>query len=130
VDLVKPVDQLLLAYDDPAGVTAAFNRNLLARLNREFAADFNLRCYDHEARWNSDQRRVEMHLRAQVDQIVRITALGMDLRFTAGETIWTESSHKFEVGEMLALARATGFESVAHWTDDEWPFAEMLFRVV
>jgi dimethylhistidine N-methyltransferase len=130
VDLIKPVDQLLLAYDDPAGVTAAFNRNLLARLNRQFGADFDVRCFDHEARWNLEERRIEMHLRSRTDQRVRVGALNLRLRIAAGETIWTESSHKFEVAEMLAVAGSAGFDALTHWTDEEWPFAEILFRAV
>lgn len=127
-DLVKPVEVLLEAYDDPAGVTAAFNRNLLSRLNREFGANFCPRCFDHEARWNQAGRRIEMHLRARTTQRV----LMQDLTFSvnAGETIWTESSHKFEVAELISFAEFAGFAPVAHWTDDEWPFAEMLFRAV
>lgn len=129
-DLLKPVAQLSLAYDDPAGVTAAFNRNLLARLNREFDGDFNLRCYDHEARWNGAERRVEMHLRAQTPQSVQLKALGLRLRMAAGETIWTESSNKFEVREIVFAAGEAGFRPVDQWIDEEWPFAELLFRAV
>ena len=127
-DLVKPVAQLIEAYDDPAGVTAAFNKNLLARLNRDFDADFNLRCFDHEVRWNARERRIEMHLRANADQRVRVGSLELDLTIRAGETIWTESSHKFEVAELAAIAKDSGFELLQHWTDAGWPFAEMLFR--
>jgi L-histidine Nalpha-methyltransferase len=127
-DLVKPAPELMDAYDDPTGVTAAFNRNLLARLNREFDANFHLRCFDHEVRWNAEERRVEMHLRAVSDQRVRIEKLGLDLDIRSGETIWTESSHKFEIRELTTLAVAAGFESVEQYTDEEWPFAELLFR--
>jgi L-histidine Nalpha-methyltransferase len=130
VDLVKDVDQLLLAYDDPAGVTAAFNRNLLARLNREYDANFDLRCFAHEARWNREERRIEMHLRATATQYVSVRKVGFDLTIDAGQTIWTESSHKFEAAEMIRVAAAAGFDAVAHWTDAEWPFAEMLFAAV
>lgn len=127
-DLVKPVEMLLEAYDDPTGVTAAFNKNLLSRLNREFGANFCPRCFDHEARWNEAERRIEMHLRARTKQRVRL----QDLTFAVepGETIWTESSHKFDVAELIGVGRLAGFAPVAHWTDDEWPFAEMLFRAV
>lgn len=126
-DLVKPVEQLIEAYDDPAGVTAAFNRNLLARLNREFGANFDLRHFAHEARWNAAERRIEMHLRAQTDQLVSIAGLDLELRIRAGETIWTESSHKFRIPELTAIAE--GFDLIGSWADSEWPFAELLFRV-
>jgi dimethylhistidine N-methyltransferase len=129
-DLVKPVDQLLLAYDDPAGVTAAFNRNLLARLNREFNGNFSLRCFEHEALWNAKERRIEMHLRSRSRQHVHIGDLDLHLTIEAGETIWTESSHKFEVAELTAMAGQAGLAAVDCWIDYEWPFAEHLLRVV
>jgi dimethylhistidine N-methyltransferase len=129
-DLVKPVEKLLLAYDDPAGVTAAFNRNLLARLNREFGGNFNVRYFDHEARWDAESRRIEMHLRARSPQRVFLSRLNLALRVEAGETIWTESSHKFEVAELTDMAGLAGFSTTSVWTDAEWPFAELLFRAV
>jgi dimethylhistidine N-methyltransferase len=127
-DLVKPAADLILAYDDPAGVTAAFNRNLLSHVNRQLDGDFCVRCYDHEARWNENERRVEMHLRVRSDQRVSLRAIDLDFRIRAGETIWTESSHKFETGELTAMANLAGFSNLAVWTDAEWPFAELLFR--
>ena len=125
-DLVKPVSQVVPAYDDPTGVTAAFNLNLLARINRELGADFDLRKFRHEARYNHAENRIEMHLRSEVAQTVNIPAA--DFRFTmqAGETIWTESSHKFHLADVHRLARATGFVCVEQWVDAEWPFAENL----
>ena len=128
-DLVKPEAQVLEAYDDPTGVTAAFNLNLLARINRELDADFHLRRFRHEARYNHGEHRIEMHLRSEVEQTV--TVRRADFRFTlrAGETIWTESSHKFELAGLCALARACGFRSAAQWVDRDWPFAESLFVV-
>ena len=90
-DLEKPVPQLLLAYDDPAGVTAAFNLNLLARINRELDADFDLRQFEHVARWDAAERRVEMHLRSKREQTVGIRRAGFEARFRKDETIWTES---------------------------------------
>jgi dimethylhistidine N-methyltransferase len=129
-DLMKPVEDLLLAYDDPAGVTAAFNRNLLARLNRECGGNFNVRCFDHEARWDADSRRIEMHLRARSPQQVSLSRLQLELTMEAGETIWTESSHKFEVSELIGMGSAAGFTTAAVWTDSEWPFAELLFRAM
>lgn len=125
-DLIKPVDQLLLAYDDPAGVTAAFNRNLLAHINRELRADFDLRAFEHEVRFDPEASRIEMHLRAVRPQTVWIEALDRAFRFEAGETIWTESSRKFTVDGVKQLAAASGFECRKQWTDGEWPFAESL----
>lgn len=127
-DLIKPVEQLLLAYDDPAGVTAAFNRNLLARLNRSFHGNFSPRCFEHEARWNETQRRVEMHLRARSDQHIRLDALDLNVTVQSGETIHTESSHKFSLDELAGYSLTSGFSLLESWVDADWPFAEVLFR--
>ena len=129
-DLVKDVDTMLAAYNDPTGVTAAFNLNVLGRINREFSADFDLRTFAHEARWNSEERRIEMHLVSCREQNVRLAALDKTLRFEAGETIWTESSHKFNESELLTLAESSRFNPVEMWTDREWPFAEALWEVL
>src|SRR5256714_696787 len=94
-DLEKSVDVQLLAYDDPAGVTAAFNLNLVARINRELDADFDLSSFRHEARWRPSERRIEMHLCALAAQEVTIPAAGCSVQFERGESIWSESSHKF-----------------------------------
>jgi L-histidine N-alpha-methyltransferase len=126
-DLVKPANKLLAAYDDAAGVTAAFNLNLLARINRELNADFNLRNFRHAARWRGHDRRIEMHLCSTVRQVVDIPGAGCRARFDTGETIWTESSHKFEPDELHQLAGQTGFISIARWMDAEWPFVESLW---
>ncbi len=126
-DLVKPWDVMLAAYDDPTGVTAAFNRNLLARMNRELGADFDLRCWDHEARWNAVDRRIEMHLRSRVRQTVAIPAAEVSCDFAAGETIWTEACHKFDLAEVAGLAERAGFINKVQWVDAEWPFAESLW---
>ena len=125
-DLEKPVPQLLAAYDDPTGVTAAFNRNLLARINRELGGNFDLAAFDHVARYDEHHRRIEIHLRARRDHEVRIRAAGLTVRFRAGETIWTESSHKFSREELIAMGSDSGFRCAAQWTDEEWPFAETL----
>src|SRR6202167_3243881 len=93
--LEKPLPQLLAAYDDPIGVTAAFNLNLLERINRELGADFDLKAFRHEARYNSSFQRVEMHLRSTRDQEIRIPRAGCTVSFLKNETIWTESSHKY-----------------------------------
>ncbi len=126
-DLVKERERMLLAYDDPIGVTAAFNLNLLGRLNRDLGADFDLRNFSHEARWNDRERRIEMHLRSRVDQRVRIAAADFNVRFRAGETIWTESSHKFHPAEMFEMAELAGFGVEAQWVDRDWPFVESLW---
>jgi L-histidine Nalpha-methyltransferase len=128
-DLRKPVDRLLSAYDDPTGVTAAFNLNLLARINRELDAAFDLRNFAHQARWCDAESRVEMHLVSRIDQDVRIGALDMTVPFAAGETIWTESSYKYDLAALDKLARAAGFEVVGRWTHEAWGFAESLWRV-
>ena len=125
-DLMKPLARMLLAYDDPAGVTAAFNRNLLARINRELDADFALRSFAHEARWDAHHRRIEMHLRSLKAQRVSIRAAGFTCDLAKDETIWTESCHKFHADEFREMGAAAGFECRAQWLDDTWPFAESL----
>jgi L-histidine N-alpha-methyltransferase len=126
-DLVKPLGQLLPAYDDPMGVTAAFNLNILARINRELDADFNLRQFEHAARFNEQTSSVEMHLRSKNSQTVTIPRAEFMARFSGGETIWTESSHKYSRSELMRLANASGFRCEAQWIDNEWQFAECLF---
>jgi L-histidine Nalpha-methyltransferase len=128
-DLVNDIDAVLAAYDDPTGVTAAFNLNVLGRINRELDADFDLRSFMHEVRWNHQERRIEMHLLSSGNQSVHIRALDRIFHFRAGETIWTESSHKFTEEELMGYARSSGFQPLATWTDREWPFAETLWRV-
>jgi len=125
-DLEKPLPQLLAAYDDAIGVTAAFNLNLLARINRELGADFNLSAFRHEARYDADHRRVEMHLVSLRDQLVTIPGSVCTVRFSKDETIWTESSHKYRAEEISALAMRNGFRCEAQFIDDQWPFAESL----
>jgi len=129
-DLVKPVEQLLAAYDDPAGVTAAFNLNLLGRVNRELGGDFNLRRFTHLARYRQHEQRIEMYLRSRVPQCVRIAAAGLTVGFAAGETIWTESSYKFRPDQISGKAAAAGFRLVDQWIDTEWPFAENLLVAI
>ncbi len=125
-DLEKPGVQLLAAYDDELGVTAAFNLNLLARINRQLDADFNLGQFRHEARINHVDRSVEMHLRSTCSQTVSIPGAELSVKFSEGETIWTESSHKYSPREVFSMARSAGFCCDAQWIDDEWPFAENL----
>jgi L-histidine N-alpha-methyltransferase len=125
-DLEKPSTQLLAAYDDELGVTAAFNLNLLARINRELDADFDLRQFSHVATINHGARSVEMHLRSKLRQTVSIAAAELEVEFQEGETIWTESSHKYSSLEVYQMARDSGFRCDAQWIDEEWPFAESL----
>ncbi len=125
-DLEKSEEQMRLAYDDPAGVTAAFNLNLLARINRELGGDFVLRNFAHEVRYDRDERRIEMHLRSRIRQRVRVREAAVDIELRPGETIWTESAHKFRLPEVRELARRSGFRCAEQWIDAEWPFAENL----
>ncbi len=125
-DLEKPVPQLIDAYDDPLGVTAAFNRNLLARINRELDGEFPLEHFDHVARFNEDTRSIEMHLRSARRQSVNIPRADLSVTFEAGETIWTENSHKYSRDEVRAMAAEARFACEGQWIDYEWPFAESL----
>lgn len=126
-DLEKPLPQMLAAYDDPLGATAAFNLNLLARINRELGADFDLAAFRHEVRYNTTFRRIEMHLRSLRDQSVTIAGAGCTVSFVANETIWTESSHKFRAQDIPAMAQRSGYRCDSQWLDSEWRFAESLF---
>ncbi len=125
-DLLKPIPQLIEAYADPLGVTAAFNLNLLGRINRELDADFALDQFEHVAKFNPYARSVEMHLRSKRAQTVTIGGAGFSVRFRADETIWTESSHKYSREDVFQMAKDTGFCCEAQWIDQEWPFAESL----
>ncbi|MDX2149436.1 MAG: L-histidine N(alpha)-methyltransferase [Bryobacteraceae bacterium] len=128
-DLVNDPERLLPAYDDPLGVTASFNKNVLLRMNRELGADFDLLQWRHVARWNESERAMEMFLRSETEQVVSIPGAGIRFRMAAGETIWTESSHKFTAEESVALGESAGFRLVNQWVDEEWPFAETLFAL-
>jgi L-histidine N-alpha-methyltransferase len=125
-DLEKPAAQLLRAYDDGLGVTAAFNLNLLARINRELDANFQLKEFVHVAKMNYWARSIEMHLQSKRRQKVCIPAAGISIELKEGETIWTESSHKYSKEEVCRMALAAGFRCDCQWIDDEWPFAENL----
>jgi dimethylhistidine N-methyltransferase len=125
-DLEKSGVQLLAAYDDALGVTAAFNLNLLARINSELDADFDLAQFKHVARINHEARSVEMHLRSMCRQTVHVPAAELLVEFLAGETIWTESSHKYSPQEVFSMASTAGFRCEAQWIDEQWPFAENL----
>ena len=127
-DLEKPLAQLIPAYDDSLGVTAVFNLNLLARINRELGSNFDLSRFEHVALYNTRERRIEMHLRSLEDQSVAFD--GTHFAFRRDETIWTESCHKYDRLEIRAMAERTGFICAAQWVDNEWAFAENLLVAV
>ena len=116
-DMVKDVDTLLAAYDDAAGVTARFNKNILVRINRELDANFNPKLFRHRARWNQEHSRIEMHLESLLAQKVAIRALDTEVRFALGETIHTENSYRFTDDRALTLLRRAGFRLRKQWTD-------------
>ena len=126
-DLIKPVDVLVPAYDDALGVTAAFNRNLLARINRELKADFDLQQFEHLANFNQKTQSIEMHLRSRIRQTVTIPDAANSYQFEERETIWTESCHKYSQDELASLARQSGFSQRAQWIESSWGFAENLW---
>ena len=127
-DLVKPPHDLQLAYDDPLGVTAAFNKNLLVRINRELAGTFNLGAFDHRASWNRDEQRIEMHLVSSGAQSVTIAAAGMSVPFLDDEHIWTESSYKYEPDQIVRMGEDGGFALRAQWIEERARFALSLFE--
>jgi len=127
-DLVKTTDRMLAAYDDSLGLTAAFNLNLLARINRVLGSSFELKNFEHEARYNHQEQRIEMHLRSRIKQTVSINR-NFSVELEQGETIWTESSYKFYPEQIRSLAERAGFKCELQWIDDEWPFAQSLLRV-
>jgi dimethylhistidine N-methyltransferase len=126
-DLVKPEPLLQLAYDDPLGVTAAFNKNLLVRLNSELEADFDLDRFAHRAVWRADASRIEMHLVSLGDQRVRLPGAHLAVTFADGETIWTESSYKYDPAGVEHLGQRAGFTRRAQWIDEPGRFALTLF---
>jgi L-histidine Nalpha-methyltransferase len=120
-DRVKERSVLVRAYDDEAGVTAAFNKNVLTRLNRDLGANFDLRLFRHRARWNHDQSRIEMHLESVIAQHVSIPALELKVNFGRGETIHTENSYKFTESSISSIVERAGFAMTKCWTDEhEW----------
>jgi dimethylhistidine N-methyltransferase len=129
-DLEKPAPVIKLAYDDHAGVTAAFNKNLLARINRELDADFDLSQFQHLVRYDETERRVEMHLRSTAWQRITIRKAGFRFYMHEGETIWTESSHKYGPREVIQMGERTGYRCEDQWIDSEWPLAQSLFFAV
>jgi L-histidine Nalpha-methyltransferase len=126
VDMVKDHQILLKAYDDASGVTAAFNKNVLNRINREFGSDFNLRLFRHRARWNEEHSRIEMHLESLIAQCVQIPALGMEVELGRGETIHTENSYKYTDERVRSLIESADFTVKASWTDARGWFGEYL----
>ena len=128
-DLEKERERMIAAYDDAIGATAAFNLNLLARINRDLGGKFVLSRFQHRARYNEAEHRIEMHLESKIDQTVPV---GSDIvvRLRRGETIWTESSYKFRSGSIRELARVTGFDCEGQWVDQEWPLAQSVLRAV
>ncbi|MCB1055224.1 MAG: L-histidine N(alpha)-methyltransferase [Acidobacteria bacterium] len=129
-DLRKSEDVLLAAYDDALGVTAAFNRNLLVRINRELGGTFLVHRFVHRARYNEARSRMEMHLESLDERTVDIKGLDLAVPFAAGETIHTESSHKYDRPQLEALATATGFRLAHSWTDAKNRFSENLLLAV
>jgi L-histidine Nalpha-methyltransferase len=122
-DLVKPERELLLAYDDPLGVTAAFNRNLLVRINRELGGQFDVGAFSHRAIWSAEHSRVEMHLVGRGAQRVIVGAAELDFVVEDGESIWTESSYKYTPPEIGHALEQAGFSVVEQWTDEAGGFA-------
>jgi dimethylhistidine N-methyltransferase len=126
IDLVKDPAVLTAAYDDALGVTAAFNKNLLARINRELGGDFDLDAFAHRAVWNDAESRIEMHLMSLRDQTVRVA--GREFAFRAGETLHTENSCKFTIDRFAAMARAAGWTLEQHWVSPDPAFGVVLLR--
>jgi L-histidine N-alpha-methyltransferase len=127
-DLVKDADRLVRAYDDAAGVTAAFNRNVLSVINRELGADFEVEAFEHVARWNADDEWIEMWLRSPVAQTVKVPELDLIVEFGAGEEMRTEISAKFRRDKVRTELAAAGLELAEWWTDPEGDFALSLAR--
>jgi len=124
VDLRKDASILVPAYDDAAGITAKFNLNLLARINKELGADFDLSAFAHRAIWNDPASRIEMHLESLKDQIVQVGT--QSISFAQGETIHTENSRKFAIDSLLPLFEQTGWKLNKQWLDDKRYFAVLL----
>ncbi|MBT4612482.1 MAG: L-histidine N(alpha)-methyltransferase, partial [Gemmatimonadetes bacterium] len=128
IDLRKDAAILESAYDDAAGVTAAFNKNLLTRINRELGADFDLDAFSHEARWNQDAGRVEMHLVSEIAQSVHIAAIDLMVEFEGSESIHTENSYKYSPDEIQALATSSHFGMECQWFDEARRFSVNLWH--
>ena len=129
IDLVKSRDRLVAAYDDAAGVTAEFNRNVLRVINRELAADFEPAAFAHVARWDAEQEWIEMRLRATRAMRVRVAGLGLTVGFAAGEELRTEVSAKFRPDRLAAELATAGLAVRHRWADDEYRFLVTLAQV-
>jgi uncharacterized SAM-dependent methyltransferase len=129
-DLKKDKNILEDAYDDPLGLTAVFNLNQLARINRELDADFNIREFRHRAFYNEDKGRVEIYIESLCEQIVKIRKLDLQIKFNEGDMIHTENSCKYDLDSLSQLARETGFERTKTWTDKQERFSSNLFLAV
>lgn len=127
-DLVKPVEEMLRAYNDPLGVTAAFNRNLLVRLNRELDGDFDITTFDHRVVWNAEVSRIESYLVSRIDQHVCLRAAGCCPSFAELEPIWTESSYKYRSDEVIEMATRASFTVREQWIEPDARFALTLFE--
>jgi dimethylhistidine N-methyltransferase len=128
-DLIKESEKLLMAYDDPQGVTAAFNKNLLARINYQLGANFDLSRFRHEARWNASLKRVEMHLVSTCHQIVDIPGAEMVARFEEHESTHTENSYKYDANDVILMMLRAGFSVAEQWVDEVGRFATTLASV-
>ena len=129
-DLVKDTSVLLPAYNDAQGVTARFNKNILARINRELGGNFNLDLFRHVALWNPGRSRIEMHLESRLDQTVKVKLIGLEVPFQKGERIHTENSYKYTLAGVRETLRSTGFEIQSTWTDESAWFGTHLARAV
>ena len=130
IDLVKDSATLEAAYDDALGVTAAFNKNLLVRINRELGGHFDLDAFDHIAAWNPAEQRIEMHLVSRVAQTVAIDDAHIEVPFARGERIWTESSYKYTPDQIEQMAVETGFAVRDQWIDPQARFALSLLTAL
>ena len=128
VDIKKDPKILIPAYDDAKGVTAEFNLNILKRINRELKADIDVDAFSHEARWNEEQSRIEMHLVSERDQTIDVC--GQEIVFRQKETIHTENSRKFQISVLEDMVAECGWELAAEWFDDKKLFSMLLFKAV
>jgi len=127
-DLIKPEEEIRLAYDDPLGVTAAFAKNLLVRLNREFDGDFDVETFDYHVVWNDQASRVESYLVSRLEQVVCLRGAGCCTSLAEGESIWIESSHKYSADEVVAMGLDAGFSLRQQWIEPESHLALTLFE--
>lgn len=130
VDLVKDVQTLLAAYNDQAGVTAAFNKNVLTRINQDLDANFDLKRFRHRSIWNREKSRIEMHLESLIAQRVSISALELDIAFQAGETIHTENSYKYTRETVTRMLAGAGFRLRSIWSDPQNWFGVFLATAI